>query len=77
MVSVACAEFADVAVIVALCCEPTTDVFNGNVPLLCPPGITRLAGTVAVPLLDESVTSTPFAGAGEDRVTVPMEDAPP
>jgi hypothetical protein len=77
IVNVACAVFAEVAEIVALCSEPTTDVFTGNDPAVWPDGITMLCGTVAEPLFEASVTRMPFSGAGDDNVTVPVEDVPP
>lgn len=39
--------------------------------------MTRLAATVAAPLLEDRVTETPPAPAGAARVTVPVEGEPP
>ena len=77
MVRVADALLADIAVIVAEAPLATTDVETVNVPLLWPAAISRLPGTVAEPLFDESVMDTPPAPAGAARMTVPVEEAPP
>jgi hypothetical protein len=55
----------------------TRDVFTGNVALVTPAGTVTLEGTLAAPLLLESRTSAPLAGAGPLIVTVPVEDCTP
>jgi len=55
----------------------TIDVFTGNVALVAPTGTVTLEGTLAAPLLLESRTSAPPAGAGPLSVTVPVEDWKP
>jgi hypothetical protein len=55
----------------------TTLVFTGKVALVAPAGTVTLAGTLAAPLLLESVTCAPPAGAGPLSVTVPVEEFPP
>ena len=44
---------------------------------LAPAGTVTLEGTPAAPLLLDSMISTPPAGAGPLRVTVPVEDCTP
>jgi len=52
-------------------------VFIVKVALLLPAGTITLEGTLAAPLLLESVTCAPPAGAGPLSVTVPVEDCSP
>src|SRR6267378_1070292 len=52
-------------------------VFTGNVALVAPAGTVTLEGTLAAPLLLESATCAPPAGAGPLSVTVPVEEFPP
>jgi hypothetical protein len=76
-VKVAEALFAEVAVMEAEVVLATTLVETVNVPLLWPAAISILAGTVADPLSEDSVTDTPPAPAGDVSVTVPVEGDPP
>ena len=55
----------------------TKDVLTVKVALVAPAGTITLEGTLAAPLLVESVTCAPPAGAGPLSVTVPVEDVPP
>ena len=55
----------------------TADVFTLNVALLAPARTVTLAGTLAAPLLLESITCAPPAGAGPLNVTVPVENCTP
>src|SRR6267142_378261 len=55
----------------------TVLVFTGNVALVAPAGTATLEGTLAAPLLLESATCAPPAGAGPLNVTVPVEEFPP
>ena len=55
----------------------TALVFTGNVALVAPAGTATLEGTLAAPLLLESATCAPPAGAGPLNVTVPVEDCTP
>jgi hypothetical protein len=73
-VSVAEVELAEEAVIVALVADETVDVETGNVPVVCPAGMMTDAGTLAAALLLARPTSTPFEGAAEASVTVPVAD---
>src|SRR6266850_192105 len=52
-------------------------VFAVNVALVAPAGTATLEGTLAAPLLLESATCAPPAGAGPLSVTVPVEDCVP
>jgi hypothetical protein len=52
----------------------TTEVLTVKVPLVLPAGTVTLDGTLAAPLLLESITCAPPAGAGPLSVTVPVED---
>ena len=52
-------------------------MFTGNVALVAPAGTVTLEGTLAAPLLLESRTCTPPAGAGPLSVAVPVEDCKP
>jgi hypothetical protein len=55
----------------------TIDVFTGNVALVAPAGTVTLEGTLATPLLLESRTCAPPAGAGPLSVAVPVDDCKP
>jgi len=55
----------------------TVLVFTGNVALVAPAGTATLEGTLAAPLLLESATCAPPAGAGPLNVNVPVEDCTP
>jgi len=50
------------------------DVFTVKVALVLRAGTVTLEGTLAAPLLLESITCAPPAGAGPLSVTVPVED---
>src|SRR5947209_2856431 len=53
------------------------DVFTVKFALVTPAGMNTLDGTLAAPLLLESATCAPPAGAGPLNVTVPVEEFPP
>ena len=55
----------------------TIDVFTVKFALLLPAGTVTLEGTLAAPLLLESITCAPPAGAGPLNVTVPVDDCVP
>ena len=55
----------------------TTEVLTANVALVAPAGTNTLEGTPAAPLLLESMTCAPPAGAGPLNVTAPVEDCAP
>jgi len=55
----------------------TMEVLTRKVALMAPAGTVTLEGTLAAPLLVESVTCAPPAGAGPLSVTVALEDVPP
>ena len=55
----------------------TALVFTGKVALVAPAGTSTLEGTLAAPLLLETMTCAPPAGAGALSVTVPVEDCAP
>ena len=55
----------------------TIDVLTVKVALALPAGTVTMDGTLAAPLLLESMTCAPPAGAGPLSVTVPMEDCKP
>ena len=55
----------------------TALVFTGNVALVAPAGTATLEGTLAAPLLLETATCAPPAGAGPLNVNVPVEDCTP
>ena len=55
----------------------TMDVWTVKVALLAPAGTSTLKGTLAAPLLLESMTCTPPAGATLLKVTVPVENSRP
>jgi hypothetical protein len=48
-----------------------------KLPVVCPAGITRLAGTVAAAEFDVNETSYPPTGASPFSVTVPTDPDPP
>src|SRR3979490_1670524 len=50
---------------------------TGHVGLGAPTGTATLEGTLAAPLLLESATCAPPAGAGPLNVTVPVDEFPP
>jgi hypothetical protein len=60
-------------VIVAVVDTTTRLVFTVKVALVAPAGTVTLEGTEAAPLLLESATCAPPAGAGPFKVTVPVE----
>ena len=51
----------------------TTEVLTAKVALVAPAGTVTLEGTLAAPLLLESMTCAPPAGAGAPSVTMPVE----
>lgn len=55
----------------------TMDVLTVKDALVAPAGTITLEGTLAAPLLLESATCAPPAGAGPLNVTVPVEDCVP
>jgi hypothetical protein len=55
----------------------TVLVLTVNVALLAPAVTVTLEGTLAAPLLLESITSAPPLSAGPLSVTVPVEDCAP
>src|SRR5258708_39434122 len=55
----------------------TALVFTGKVVLVAPAGTATLEGTLADPLLLESASCAPPAGAGPLNVTAPVEDCAP
>ena len=55
----------------------TALVFTGKVALVAPARTATLEGTLAAPLLLESATCAPPAGASPLSVTVPVEDCTP
>jgi len=57
--------------------DVTALVLTGKVALEVPVGRVTLEGTLAAPLLLESATCAPPAGAGPLNVTVPVEDCVP
>ncbi len=57
--------------------EATALVLTTNVALVAPAATVTLGGTLAAPLLLESVTGAPPAGAGPLNATVPVEEFPP
>ena len=65
------------AEIVAEVGKRTIDVFTGKVALVAPAGTATLEGTLADPLLLESASCAPPAGAGPLNVTAPVEDCAP
>ena len=79
-----------ITVSVAVCVTPPKDtvmvtvvdvltalVLTGKVALVAPAGTVTLDGTLAAPLLLESVPCTPPAGAAALSVAVPVEEFPP
>ena len=55
----------------------TALVLTVNVALVAPAGTGTVEGTLAAPLLLESATCAPPAGAGPLNVTVPEDDCKP
>jgi hypothetical protein len=55
----------------------TADVLTLKVALVAPAGTVTLEGTLAAPLLLESMICAPPAGAGPLKVTVPVENCTP
>ena len=55
----------------------TAVVVTGKVVVVAPAATVTLAGTVAMVLSLDSVTTAPPAGAGLLKVTVPVEELPP
>lgn len=55
----------------------TIDVLTVKVAVVAPAGTVTVEGVLAAPLLLESVTCAPPAGAGPLSVTVPVEDCKP
>jgi len=55
----------------------TMEVLTANVALVAPAGTNTLEGTPAAPLLLESMTCAPPAGAGPLNVTAPVEYCAP
>src|SRR5262249_37509546 len=53
----------------------TIDVCTVNVALVLPAATVTLVGTLAAPLLLDSMTCAPPAGAGPLRVTLPLADS--
>ncbi|MCE7960743.1 MAG: hypothetical protein DYH06_22815 [Acidobacteria bacterium ACB2] len=66
-----------VAVIEAEVLAVTAVVVTGKVATFVPAGTVTFAGTTAWALLDARVTRDPPAGAFAERVTVPVDPAPP
>lgn len=62
--------------IVTLLGQRTMFVLTKNVALEDPAGTVTFAGTAALPLLLESVTTIPPLGAGPVKVTVPVDEVP-
>jgi hypothetical protein len=78
IVNVADCEFGPwVPVIVAVTDNPTAEVDMLNVADVAPAGIFTELGTVALELLDASVTTVPLGPAGPLSEAVPIEPLPP
>ena len=65
------------AVIVAEYWALTPVVVTVNVAVVAPAGTETEAGTVALPELDDMGTVAPAGGAGDAKVTVPVDEVPP
>ena len=65
---------AAVAVIVAVVCADTAVVATVKVAVVAPAATVTELGTVALDVLDESVTTVPPVPAGPLKVTVPVEE---
>lgn len=63
--------------IVAAVAVVTVAVVTENVAVVDPAATATFAGTVATPLLLDSVTTIPPAGAALDSVTLPVDAVPP
>jgi hypothetical protein len=57
--------------------KSTLDVLTVKLAVVAPDGTVTVLGTLAAPLLLESVTTAPPAGAGPVSVIVPVEFCPP
>ena len=74
----AAVPLGNVAVMLRFALAATENVVTLNVPLLFPPPMLKLAGTVAAPvLLLISVTVNPVGGAGPLRTSVATDVVPP
>ena len=66
-----------VAMIVAVDREDTGKVVTVNVAVVAPAATETEAGTVALPELDDNGIVAPAGGAGDAKVTVPVDEVPP
>jgi len=76
-VSVAETVFAKAAEIVAVDWEVMPCVVTVKVALVCPAAMLTVLGTTAKEPLLVKLISTPAGGAGDAKVTVPVDDVPP